>query len=393
MSRPVVLPRVPDVLMFLSTTAGQAISPFVPLYAANLGLNTSSIGLLVGAGGITALIGSLLVGAWLGSAGPRRLVLIGAVVSAGGLSLVGLRPSIAALFGVLPLVAALGAIIAISAQTMVLMRTDPARADHSVGMHAFYTSLGLVVGPLLGSSVVRAVGDLSLVFLVGAIGFGISAVVALAAPERGAVETSRPQPYLSDILSISSHARLAVTTVLVAEFCYLAWTTFFPLALRSAGRSPEFIGLVFAVQGAVVALVRPGLAALTSRFSRTGVLALAFFLNAGGLLAATAPRSGVLTLACAVLFGLGVGLAFPVTMLLVSEGATGTRLSRLLSLRFVAMMAGQVLGPVATGLVAAWSVTGALAGVGGVSAAAGFGVVAFLRSRAFLDTRKSTVLP
>lgn len=392
-ARRAVLPAVPDVIMLLSTVAGQAIAPFVPLYAQNLGMGTGTIGLLVGAGGITALVASLLAGAWLGSVGPRRLVILSAAISVGGLSLIWLRPSIVVLVLAFPLFSAMQAIVAISSQTLVFMRVDPRRPDHTVGMHAFYASLGMTLGPLLGSAVVRAAGGLGLVFLVSAAAIGAAALVALAAPERGVVETSRPQPYLADILSVSSPARLALATVLVAEFCYMGWATFFPLAMRSAGRTPEFIGLVFSVHGIVVSLVRPALAALVSRFSRPGVLAASFLVNAAGLLAAAVPRSVALTLACAVLLGLGFGLAFPITMLLVSEGATGSRIGRLLSARFVTMMLGQVLGPTVTGLAAGLSVIGALGGVGGISTATGLIVLAHARTPAFLDTRKSSVLP
>lgn len=392
-TRRVVLPAVPDVIMLLSTTAGQAIAPFAPLYAQSLGMGAGTIGLLVGVGGITALVASLFAGAWLGSVGPRRLVLLGATISAGGLGLVWLRPSILTLVFALPLFSAMQAIMAISSQTLVFMRADPRRPDHTVGMHAFYASLGMTLGPLMGSAAVRAAGGLDLVFLVSAAAIGAAALVALVARERGVVETVRPEPYLADVLSVSGHARLALATVLVAEFCYVGWATFFPLAMRSAGRSPEFIGLVFAVHGLVVSLVRPALAALVSRLSRVGVLAASFLVNAAGLLAAAVPRSGVLILACAVLLGVGIGLVFPITMLLVSEGATGNRVGRLLSARFVTMMMGQVLGPVATGLVAGLSVIGALGAVGGVSAVTGLFVLSYARTQAFLDTRKSTMLP
>ena len=379
--------------MFLSSMAGHVISPFVPLYAQNLGLSTGTIGLLVGAGGIMALGASLLAGALLGSVGPRRLVLVSAAVTAGGLALLGLRPSVTVLVVALPIVAAMGAIMAISVQTLVFLRADPLRPDHTVGMHAFYASLGLTVGPLVGAAAVRATGSLDMVFLVSALVIGFGLLVALAAPERGVVETSRPQPYLTDIMAMSHHARLAVITVLIAEFSYVAWATFYPLALRGAGRSPEFIGLVFSIQGVVISVVRPALAALVARFSRPGVLAAAFLMNAGGLVAAAVPQSSPLTLASALLTGLGIGLIFPITMLLVSEGATGNRVGRLLSARFVTMMMGQVLGPSATGLVAGWSIVGALGGVAGASAVTGLAVLSAVRRQSFLDTRKSAMLP
>jgi MFS family permease len=387
-----LLPTVPDLIMLLSTMASQAIAPFVPLYAQTLGLEAGTIGLLVGAGGATALAASLLAGALLGRVGPRRLILIGSAATAAGLAAVGTWPSVAVLVVVLPLASAMQAIMAISSQTLVFLRTTPERADQRAGMHTFYASLGLTLGPLAGSAAVRTAGTLDVVFLVGAAIIGAALAVALAASAPGVVETSRPQPYLTDVLALSPAARLAVVAVLIAEFTYVGWATFYPLALRAVGRSPEAIGLVFSVQGVVISLVRPGLAALVARLSRSGALGVSFLVNAAGLLAATVPQSSGLMLACAALTGLGIGLAFPITMVMVSEGATGNRVGRLLSARFVTMMLGGVLGPSVTGLAAGWSVVGALGGVAGVAAATGLVVLSAHRRQAFLDTRKSPML-
>jgi MFS family permease len=387
-----LLPAVPDLIQMLSTMASQATAPFVPLYAQTLGLGAGTIGLLVGGGGVTALAASLLAGTLLGSAGPRRLVLIGTAATAAGLTAVGTWPSVVVLFVVLPLVSAMQAIMAISSQTLVFLRTTPERVDQRAGMHTFYASLGLMLGPLAGAAAVRAAGALEVVFLLGAAIIGVALVVALAASAPGVIETSRPQPYLTDVLTMSPGARLAVVAVLIAEFTYVGWATFYPLALRAAGQSPEAIGLVFAMQGVVISLVRPGLATLVARLSRPGVLAVSFLVTAAGLLAATVPESGVLMVACAVLTGLGIGLAFPITMVMVSEGATGNRVGRLLSARFVTMMLGGVLGPSVTGLAAGWSVVGALGGVAGVAAVTGVIVLSAHRRQAFLDTRKSAML-
>ena len=379
--------------MFLYTVAGQAITPFIPLQARHLGMRVGTIGLLLGVQGIAALLASLFGGLWLGALGPRRLVFWGSVLSVGALGVVWLWPTVAVLVLVLPVVWAVWAVTAIASQTLVLTRAHPQARDHAVGMHAFYSSLGMTVGPLLGSAAVRLSGGIAAVFLVAALATVLASIVALFAQDPGRLEFARPRSPFAGIFPIQRHVTLALGGVLVAELCYVGWSTFFPLVMQTAGRTPEFIGGVFAVNGVVLAAIRPGLARVVLRLSRQGVLVASLGLFAVGLWLALFPHSILFTLGCAALLGLGVGLIFPTTILLVSAGSEGELLGRLLSVRFLMVTLGQMLGPALTGVVAGVSLTGALGAAGALAAGTGVWAFAYARSGRFLDTRKSAMLP
>lgn len=388
-----LLPAVPDLIMLSYTIAGQAMAPFIPLYAQDLGMNTGTIGLLLGVPGLAAVLVSVFAAAWLARLGARRLLVSASLVGAVALLVVWVRGSALAFVLVMPLFWAVQPVIAIASQLLVVTRSAPQGRDQAVGMHAFYTALGNPIGPLLGSAAIHALGGIGSVFLVGAAATGIACLVALTAPDHGRADVARV-PFLAGLRSLSILVRASLATIMIAEFCYVAWGTFFPLALEQAGRAPEAIGLIFAIYGVAISGVRPLLGRLVSRLRRPGVLALSLILVAAGLWVSTVPGSAPLVYASAVLLGFGFGLVFPITILLVTAEAAADQVGQLLAARFFAMTIGQMLGPVLIGAVAGYSLIGALAGVavlGTATAVWALSLARFLTSP-FLDTRKSAML-
>ena len=357
-------------LMLAFTGSSQAMGPFIPLQAQQLGMSTSAIGLLLGGQGVAGLVASLAGGAWMGKVGPRRMAFWASVVSLGSLLALWRWPSIAVLALTLTIVWATGSLVGVASQTLVLTSDPGPRRDHTVGMHAFYASLGMTIGPLLGSASVRASGSLNVVFLVAAVVCGAAAPVALLASERGRVDVAHPSARWGGA-PLAQPVILGLGAVMVAEFAYVAWMTFFPLAMAAAGRQPEFVGVIFAVHGIALSVVRPGLGALVARASRVGVIVVSFIFLAAGLGVAAVSRSVPASLAAAALTGVGVGCIFPLTMVLVTHEASGERVARLLGLRFAAMTAGAMLGPALIGVVAAASLPAAMTVTAGVCAAAG----------------------
>ncbi len=381
--------------MLLSTVAGAALTPFVPLHAQSLGLGERAIGIFMSVLGLAALAASLFTASWLGRLGPRRLAVWASALGAGALMLVWAWRSAAIFASALPVYWAVGPALAISVQMLVLTHAGARGRDFAVGMHTFYASLGNTIGPLAGSVLVQATRDVGSAFLVAAVASAVGAGVAFAAPRADRVDVARYTSFLDSVRAASSPARIGLAAIMLAEFSYIGWGTFFPLALRAGGRSPSVIGLVFAVYGIMISVVRPLLARLAARLSRTGVLIASFLLLASGLGFAAVPTSTPLVFGSGILVGLAVGLAFPITMLLVTQDAEEKRVGGLLATRFTSMMMGGVAGPLLTGMVAGYSVPVALGGVGALCGAAGLWILWRVRSSpsTFLDTRKSAMLP
>jgi predicted MFS family arabinose efflux permease len=284
-------------------------------------------------------------------------------------------------------------LVAIACQTVVITRIIASNRDHAVGMHSFYTSLGYPIGPLLSATAVHTWGTEAAAFPVGAITL-LGAALAALAVEPGRGPATARTPLVAGLRAAPVSARTALWAALVGQFSYDAWTAFYPLALAGAGRAPSAIGVVFGAFGVALPIVRPMLGWLSARMGRKGALALAFGFAAVGGWAATMPANDVAVAVCVAFLGIGFGLAFPVTMLLVAEGAAAGAVSRMLAARFFVMMSGGTLGPIVVGVIAARSLPAAMAAVA-VAATAAFAALArHGRARiAFLDTEKSTMLP
>jgi MFS family permease len=283
--------------------------------------------------------------------------------------------------------------IAIAAQVLVVTLRASVGRDRAVGMHSFYQSLGSSLGPLLGSAVVATGGTIGAVFPAAAAVSIVGAAITLRAPDLRPPNLTSGFSLRTGLRSVAAPARVAILSVLIAEVCYVAWGTFFPLALKGAGFRPESVGLVFALYGASISLGRGTMAWFVPRVGRLGVLLAALGLMAAGLWCSVAPGVAPLPYVASVLLGLG-GLAFPITIVLVSVSAPAGGLGGLLALRFLAITVGQMVGPVAAGIVAASNVTAALGVMAALGSALAMWVLRFRRlaGDTFLDTPKSAML-
>lgn len=396
MVRPVprlLAPTVPDLVMLSYTIAGHAILPFVPLYAQQLGMDNRTIGLLLSLPGLGAVIASLVATAWLARVGARRLLLGASLAACASMVVVWRSTSVGALGVFVPVFWAIQPFIAIAAQVLVVTRGAGVGRDRAVGMHSFYQSFGSSLGPLLGSAVVAATGAVETVFLAAAAVSIVGAAITLRTPDLRPPDLTSGFSLRTGWRAVPAPARVGILAVLIAEFCYVAWGTFFPLALKGVGFRPESIGLVFAVYGVSISVGRGTMAWLVPRVGRLGVLVAALGLMAVGLWCSVTPGAVPLPYAAGILLGLG-GLAFPITIVLVSASAPAGGLGGLLSLRFLAITVGQMMGPAAAGIVAGASVTVALAVMAALGSITGLWVFRFRRltGDTFLDTPKSAML-
>jgi predicted MFS family arabinose efflux permease len=396
MTRPaprLLAPTAADFVMLSYTIAGQTILPFVPLYAQQLGMSNRAIGVLLSLPGLGAVLATLVASVWLARVGARRLLLGASLVAFVSLVAVWRWTSVGALGLFVPLFWAVQPLIAIAVQVLVVMRGAVVGRDRAVGMHSFYQSLGTSLGPLLGSAAIAATGTVETVFLAAATASLAGAAITLRTPDLRPTDLASSMTVRAGLRAVPVTARVAILAILVAEFCYVAWGTFFPLALKGVGVRPEGIGLVFAIYGAAISASRVTLAWLVPRVGRLGVLVASLGLMAVGMWFSVAPGGSLMPYVAAVLLGLG-GLAFPITIVLVSAAAPPGGLGGLLAVRFLAITVGQMVGPVAAGIVAGASVGAALGAVAGLASATVVWVLWFRRQAGdtFLDTPKSAVL-
>ncbi len=372
----VALPSRSSLLIVLFVIGWQAALPFIPVIAQDLGMDEATIGLLIGIQGVAGLLAIFPTGAWLPRFGAHRFAQGAAAGGFAAWLALWLWPSIPVFFVALPLLGACQMMIFMASQMHVVTSSSEATRDHSVGMFLFYTSVGVTLGPLFGSLGVRTTGDLHTALLVALVAGGLALVSVFGLPPAPRTAPLPAQKLLGWITPWTHNIRVSLVTTGIGDFLYVSWSILFPLALTTAGHAPALIGTAFAVRGVTTMLVRPILGALVGRFSRDGLMAVSLFALGGGFwisMALAASRS--LSLAGSALFGLGTGLAFPLSLLLLTADVSDERIAGLLGLRQFVGKLGQIAGPVATGVLVAASQGVTIAVVAVVGAGTGLWVI------------------
>jgi len=374
------LPRVSALLLsnwivLIFVAAVQAVVPFIPLQARDLGFGAATLGVLVGAQGLGALLMSLPGAVWIDAVGPAKFAFVGSLATGLTLAALAFWPSTLSLVLAVLTLGAAQTVVGMAGQMLVVAATARNKQDRAISFHFFFVSLGLVAGPLLSASILRAGGSIQQVFLAAGLACTVCGIVALSAFGVVRLNVAPRGDSSTGMLPLSPGIRVALVATFVTEFSYIVWATFFPLAMQGAGYSPAFIGFAFSLRGLAIASVRPALPLLLSRYTRLRALAASLIALSGGLMLSAVPFSSALSLAAALLFGVAVGLAIPIPLtLLVSENAVWS-LGRLLGLRTFVNKAGYMLGPVLLGPVAGRTLGGALGIVAVMCAATGIWVL------------------
>lgn len=304
-------------------TNGALFANLVPRYPdlkAQLGLSNAAFGSAIAAYGLGALVLGLGAGALVARYGSARTAVVGAVLVAADLVLIGAAPSWGLLVAVLLVAGALDAIadVATNAHALRVER----RYSRSIlnSLHAVW-SIGAVTGAAMGSLAAQL--DVALVWHLGVVAV-IFAVVALAAarlllPGPDAVE--RPVSEHAVARALRGHAALARTLLVLGTVAAMgqlvedAGATWGAVYLRGElGASAALGGAAFiALQGAQTIGRLLGDRAVT-RFGDRAVARAGALLGGSAMAAALAAPSPAGTIVAFGVVGLGIGTLIPASM-------------------------------------------------------------------------------
>jgi MFS transporter, DHA1 family, tetracycline resistance protein len=345
------------------------VIPFLPMYAARLGIGAGAIGLLLSAYSITQFIFAPLLGRLSDRIGRRPIIMLGLFGSSLSYLIYGFTDSFA---GLLISRAAHGACAATisTAQAYVADTTEESKRAQAMGMIGAAFGLGFVLGPAVGG-LLGAVSLRTPVLFAAALTFANLIFAAVWLPEsrapldvaRGAVAGPEPRDGSRDGSRSSfdlprrlrrhrAIARLFVVAFLMT-FAIAALEATFALtvpaiygyAAAGVGGLLAFAGLIQAIaQGYVVGKLVPrmGEAALMV----AGAAALAMGLAPLGSWPSHAALYGML-----ILIASGYGLGTTAVTTLISR-RTGRELQgEALGLNQSVLSLARVIGPIAGGMV------------------------------------------
>lgn len=352
-----------------------AAAPMLPLRALELGASVGMAGVVVAMMGFGLILGDLPAGRLVARFGERKSIALGSLVSALGLLVAILAPTIAVFALGLLINGAAGAVWGLARQTYVVAVVPSADRGRAFSALAGWMRFGFFAGPFVGAGVVHWLGPVG--------GLWIQLVAMLIA---GALVLAMPEPdgtpaVVSDhtIRSVVvEHRRLLGTLglgALLMGAARAARQSLLPLWAVHVGADAATTSIIFGIAGAVDVLMSYPSGLLLDRYGRRAIGAPAMILFAVGY--ATLPFAGSIVglTAVAILLGFANGLSNGVIMTVGADIAPPGQRAEFLGAWRLTHDIGMFAGPIAVGAISAVTVLGAAAVAMSVAGAAGAGAM------------------
>jgi len=330
------------------------VFPLVPLLANDLGAAPAMIGIVVGAFGFLSVFLSVPLGGFTDRVGTKRILVLGVLCNMASALLLLRATHILALIASQVLGGLGFQLIIVSGQTFIACLDSPLKRESGFGYLTFSAALGQSLGPVLGG-VIASRFDYHVAFLVvlliSTLGLLILGLRASNGPrDADRYSLRRDLQYATTILSDSRMlAVLAFAFVIV--FAASLRMSFLPVLLLDRGSSKALVGLLISILALMSTLIRPFVGRLLQIFTRRRILAFCMLTVAAGVCLIPL-LSSVFTVALALAtFGLGFGLAQPLTMLMVADLAVPGHSGLGMGIRFMAITLAGCLGPVLLGVL------------------------------------------
>lgn len=376
LSRPFV---VLYLAVFVAALGISMVSPFLPVYAAQLGATGAWIGLTFSVFAITQTILGPFAGRWSDRFGRRPFIigglLIYAVCAVGYLTASNFAQVLAfrALSGV-------GASLIFSvARAYIGDMVPPGHEGRWFGLFATADIVGFGTGPLL-AGVVRVVSGFDAIFVAMALTtLGSALILALLLPAHGAARHTQAAPQLA--FGPALHDRLVLVVTLIMAVTALsigASFSFLAIRLQELGFGPLMTGAAFATQGLASGGVQPLLGRLADRYDRRLLVAVGLGTSAAALCALGSAQAIVLILALQLVVGVGSALTQVTAGAMQVVAGRRAGMGTVIGLGSAGTGAGIVIGAMVGGAFADRFGTGAPFIFGAAAMAAGIVLVAYL---------------
>jgi MFS family permease len=161
------------------------------------------------------------------------------------------------------------------------------------------------------------------------------------------------KPRKSFLSYFSPYVFIAILSSFVVLFADGARTTFYPVLLRDFGYSATIIGLYMSIRGFVSMTFRFFMGRLVRLAGGTfPALIASLFILAAGIGTTPFCRGAFMLTANAVLVGIGLGMALPLSMATVSEGTNREDRGVAMGIRLTGNRLAQLINPVFFGTIA-----------------------------------------
>lgn len=260
-------------------------------------------------------------------------------------------------------------------QSLVAAESAEADYDRAFSWYSVGTSIGHLIGPLLGvwtyehfgrgthgttaamvvGVVAAAIGVAATVFLSPGTRRGIVAALRQARQWRAAPAASGPcAPPISARESLQHPgAKTSVYVSLVIMSCIDLLSVYLPLLGNERGLSPRLIGVLLAIRALCSLLSRVALGTLSARASRRNILIVAAVVSALLVAALAVVGHAGLLIAIMAVLGLAIGIGGPLSLAWTVSIVPPRARSTAIGVRLMGNRLGQVVTPGASAVFVA----------------------------------------
>jgi len=338
-------------LTFFNFVGANAARVVLTLYALELDAPASAVGVLGGLLYLFPLLLSWPIGVLVDRTGARRLLLFAAVCAVTSLTL----PYFFRTLPVLYVAAALNGLALsffhVTLQNLIGILSQPEERARNFSNFSLAGAMTSFTGPLLAGFSIDNLGHAPACLVIAS--QSVIVIVLLMVWGR-LLPPGKPQATRDAgaprALGNREIWRMLVTSGMV-QLGYDLFQFYLPIYGHSIGLSASAIGAVLATLAAAAFIVRLFLARLLKRMPGEALLAWVFGMGAIGF--ALVPLSGnaVMLGLIAFIFGLGMGIGIPLTVILMFSHSAEGRSGQTLGLRLTANNFVRVTGPIVFGAV------------------------------------------
>lgn len=344
-------------LLFILCYSSTALMyrPLVPLYLESLGTPPLGVGVIVAAYSMVPALLSLGAANVIASHSIRNLLGAGSIMIMIGCVTLAVFTSSPVLFAGQLISGTSAILVVVGAQSYVQQVSDPAHLSRNFALLVGVFSVADVTGPLLGGTLVRAVGYQN-AFAATAVFAMMGLVISRTFGARRLEGTGPERVTLAAIRAVASSPQYRMGLALtVAGISIMSLSmSFYPVYLARVGLAPGVVGLVLSVRGVGQLMAPVMIGAMERKLGRTWVVGSALAGGAVAALLVPALTSLPSLMAASLVLGCAFGLLIPMSLVMVSEGgAAGGRVLGL-SLRFTFNRVTDTLGPIAFGAGTHW---------------------------------------
>lgn len=321
-----------------------AVRPMTSLFAESLGASIIEIGILTACYSFLPLLIAVSIGRFIDQIGSKIPILIGSFGMTSALIIPFLIPNLVTLYFSQLLLGGAHFLAFVAIQHGITNSVSNKKQDNAVATLSLFVSIGMMLGPLIGGYSSEHLGFKSSYLLYSIITLFLIIFFLFSKSQKDLKNDLKKKRNVKDILmipGIKSAFLISMLNLGALDTFYV----YFPLYAKSIGQTPTQIGWILAVHSLASIITRVFIPKLIYRYGKFKTLSIFMFLGtiAYGSLSFISNYSTIFIIT--ILFGIGLGIVQPLTIIITISLAPKERMGEILSLRIAGNRISQILMP------------------------------------------------